>query len=212
MEQFLTQKQTLKYLNISRMTLLRYEEKGWVHPIRTIGAHRRYKKSELNRLVGVEETAATSSSSKAFLYARVSTKKQAQAGNLDRQVQRLIKYANENEYTVNGIYQEIASGINERRQQLYRMLNRIQKQEVEFLIIEYKDRLARLGYSYLEQYCLSHGVSIILMKQQEEQPLNEEMVQDMVSIITSFSARIYGQRGARKVKQELSKLGEEARA
>lgn len=210
MEEFLTQKQVLKYLNISRMTLIRYEEKDWVHPVRTVGAHRRYKKSELDRLVGLEETAATSESKNAFLYSRVSTKKQELAGNLDRQTQRLHDYAEENGYTVICTYKEVASGINENRQQLDRMLNRIAKQEVGFIIVEYKDRLARFGYSYLEQYCLSHNVSVVLIEQQEEKTIDEEMVQDMISVITSLSAKLYGQSGARKVKQELNKLSKES--
>jgi putative resolvase len=130
---------------------------------------------------------------------------------LDRQAQRLENYARDHNYTIVNVYQEVASGINENRQQLHRMLTRIQKREVGLIIIEYKDRLARFGYPYLEQYCLSHGVSIITMEQQEKKTMNEEMVQDMISIITSFSARLYGQRGARKMRQELRKLGNDTR-
>ena len=80
------------------------------------------------------------------------------------------------------------------------------KSDIKFLIIEYKDRLARFGYQYIEQYCKSPGVAIVKVEQQEERNLNEEMVQDMISIITSFSARLYGSRGAKEIKKRIKEL------
>ncbi|HFK1428278.1 MULTISPECIES: IS607 family transposase [Bacillota] len=207
MEKFLTQKQAMDFLNVSRMTILSYEEKGLLSPVRTAGSHRRYLQSELEKLMGIDtQTSSKKNTQRAFIYARVSTKKQADAGNLERQVQRLQNYCNEQRFEIVQTYTEVASGINENRQQLHRMLKQIEKKEVQYVIVEYKDRLARFGYSYLESFCTSHGVTIIAIETKMEKSLNEEMVEDMISIITSFSARLYGQRGSRKIKNELKKM------
>jgi len=68
-------------------------------------------------------------------------------------------------------------------------------------LIEYKDRLARFGYKYLESYCKAFGVRIIEVEQQESEEPQEELLEDMISIVTSFSARIYGKRGGRVAKK-----------
>ncbi|WP_243098261.1 recombinase family protein [Serpentinicella alkaliphila] len=90
-----------------------------------------------------------------------------------------------------------------------KLLEDIKSSEINYLIIEYKERLARFGYRYIEEYCKSHNVEVIVLESQEEKGLNKEMVEDMISIITSFSARIYGKRGGKKVKETLFRLEKE---
>lgn len=77
------------------------------------------------------------------------------------------------------------------------------------MVVEYKDRLARFGYNYLDTYCQSHGVEVITIEQREKKELNQEMVEDLISIMTSFSARLYGKRGSKKMKRTLSELERE---
>lgn len=203
----LTQKEACKYLNISRTTILRWEHDGVISPIRTAGRHRRYKIEDLDRLLNKKYTHHKSKD--CLIYARVSTKKQQESGNLDRQANRLMEYAVSNKFHISNIYKEVASGINENRKELMKLLEDVKNPDVNYLIIEYKDRLARFGYKYLEEYCKSHDVEVIVLENQEEKDLNKEMVEDMISIITSFSARIYGKRGGKKVKETLSSLGKE---
>jgi putative resolvase len=69
------------------------------------------------------------------------------------------------------------------------------------IVIEYKGQLARFGYKYLEQYYRSCGVEIDIMELDEEKSAQEELVEDMIAIVTSFSARIYGKRGGRVAKK-----------
>ena len=203
---FFTQKEAMDYLNISRMTLLRWEEKGLLTPQKTGGGHRRYLKEDLNRLIGLKNRNTSTQEQKiGLIYARVSTKKQAETGNLERQTQRLTDYCIENDIQIQNTYSEIGSGINENRKQLQRLLKQIKNEPIDYLVIEYKDRLARFGYRYLEQYCQSHGVEIIKLEEQETN-INEEMVQDMMSIITSFSARMYGRRGAKEIKRKMREM------
>ena len=211
-KRLLTQKQAREYLNISRSTILRWESEGILNPIKTSGGHRRYKIEELDSWIGKETSNTNNNSRNCLIYARVSTKKQEESGNLDRQSNRLMEYAITNKYNIISLYKEVASGINENRKELMNLLKEIESEEINYLIIEYKDRLARFGYNYIERYCKSYNVEIIILEKTEEKDLNKEMVEDMISIITSFSARIYGQRGGRKVKETMLSLEKEDEA
>ncbi|WP_138420945.1 IS607 family transposase, partial [Aquibacillus sediminis] len=141
---------------------------------------------------------------KIAIYARVSTKKQADAGNLSRQKARLTEYAVHHQYQITGIYDDIASGLNENRKGLTKLFNAIKEENISYLIIEYKDRLARFGYRYLENHLNELGCKIIIIDEKEGNE-EQELVDDLIAITTSFSARIYGKRGGKRVSQEIEK-------
>jgi predicted site-specific integrase-resolvase len=196
-----TMKDVMEILNVTRMTLLSWEEKGKLHPMRTPGGRRRYLQEEIDLLSG---SAITNTEGKVFIYCRVSTKKQQASGNLQRQKERLIGYCYDQGYQISDVFQEVASGINESRKELSRMMNRLN--EVDKIVIEYPDRLARFGYKYLENHCTQTGVAIDILESNELKGPDQEMVEDLIAIITSFSVRLYGARGGRKVKQCLTEL------
>ena len=200
MEKLLTSHQVARLLNVWPETLRRWEKEGKLKPLRTPGGHRRYKESQIKILLG-ENQNLNNMNKKCIIYARVSTAKQADAGNLKRQKERLVTHAVEKGYQVISIYTEIASGLNENRRELIKLLKEAQKGNLDIIIIEYKDRLARCGYKYLEQYFLSHGVTIEIVETNEEKSPQEELVNDMIAIVTSFSDRIYGKRGGRIAKK-----------
>jgi len=102
---------------------------------------------------------------------------------------------------VTSIYTEIASGLNENRRELIKLLKEAQKGNLDIIIIEYKDRLARFGYKYLEQYFSSHGVTIEVVETNEEKSPQEELVNDMIAIVTSFSAKLNSKHGGRIAKK-----------
>lgn len=203
MEKLLTSHQVAKLLNVWPETLRRWEKEGKLKPLRTPGGHRRYKESQIKKLLGEEEKANTNTNTntRCVIYARVSTAKQADAGNLQRQKERLTTYAVEKGYQITSIYTEIASGLNENRRELTKLLKEAYKGNIDIIIIEYKDRLARFGYKYLEQYLLSYGVTIEVVETNEEKSSQEDLVDDMNAIITIFSARLYGKRGERVAKK-----------
>lgn len=204
--QLLNINEASKYAQVSQDTLRRYEKKKLIKPFRTPGNHRRYNKEELDKLFGIKHH---NMKNRVFLYCRVSTRKQYQSGNLERQKKRLIDYALKNKYHIVGIYEEIASGINENRKQLSNLLTDLAKKHINYVIIEYKDRFARFGFNYLNQIVELNGAKIIIVEQQATKSLNEEMIEDMISIITSFSAKLYGRRGAKKIKRTLQDLKNE---
>lgn len=174
---------------------------------RTVGGHRRYSLEEVEKFIGSNLKSTNGNGKNVFVYCRVSTKKQQEAGNLERQKKRLIDYCKEKQYNIVEIFEETSSGLNDSRKQLARMFNRIK--EVESIVIEYPDRLARFGYNYLRQFAETFNVEIETIEQRKKLEPNEEMVQDLISIVTFFSARLYGARGGRKLKGAIKELEKE---
>jgi len=126
--------------------------------------------------------------------------------------ERLITYAVEKGYQVETVYTEIASGLNENRRELAKLAKTASKGEIDVIVIEYKDRLARFGYKYLEQHFQSCGIEIDIVELDEEKSPQEELVEDMIAIVTSFSARIYGKRGGRVAKKLVQLIEQEVAA
>ena len=84
-------------------------------------------------------------------------------------------------------------------QALDRVHLRIKRGEVQKVVIEYPDRLARFGFEYLKFFMESFGVELIVLNGKEnEQDVNKELAEDLIAIVTSFAARIYGQRGGKR--------------
>ena len=103
------------------------------------------------------------------------------------------------------LYPEIASGVNENRRGLLKLLNKIKRGEVKKVVIEYPDRLARFGFKYLKFFMESFGVELIILNDREnENDTNKELAEDLIAIVTSFAARIYGQRGGKKYDSNTS--------
>ena len=182
--------QIKRIYGIHRNTLLLWEKQGLIKPIRTPGGRRRYLKDEIERLLGLNKS--EQSSRITVLYARVSTRKQEPY--LRNQVARLESYAREKGWRYE-VITDIASGLNENRRGLRRLLNRIRKGEVDRVVVEYPDRLARFGLGYLKSYFEAFGVELIIINgEHESQDRIKELVQDLIAIVSSFATRIYGSR------------------
>ena len=97
------------------------------------------------------------------------------------------------------VIDEIASGINEKRKGLHKLLNLAFQGKVERVLIEYKDRIARFGYEYLDSIFRNLGVKVEIMDTKERK-YEEELAEDIMKILTCYSARYYGARGGRKKK------------
>ena len=182
-------------LGVTIATLRRWDASGKLKPVRTFGNHRRYRLDEIEALVNHVDTVPFRSN--AYIYCRVSTKKQQESGNLQRQQERLIQYCKDKRYNVMAIYEEVASGLNDNRRELTKMFRNLS--DVDVIVVEYADRLARFGYSYLKEFAKALNVEIETVESVKRLQPNEEMV----SIVTCFSARLYGARGGRKLKQTI---------
>ncbi|HBT46411.1 MAG TPA: IS607 family transposase [Peptococcaceae bacterium] len=193
-----------KRLGVHPNRLRAWEKQGLLRPVRLPSGQRRYPAEEINRILGTGGIKADPDA--AVLYARVSTKKQADVGNLERQLERLRVYALEKGYRVVAEYSDVASGLNQNRRGLERVLKMAERGEFKKLLIEYPDRLARFGYAYLERHLKYCGVEIEITSQKEPEDAHTELVQDLLAVVTSFSARLYGARGGRKVRQGFREL------
>ena len=126
---------------------------------------------------------------KTVLYARVSSSDQK--SDLDRQLARLVQFASEKRLPVVGAVAEIGSGLNGKRPRLLKMLA---DRSVEVILVEHRDRLARFGAEYIEAALQASGRRIMVVDQAEMQ---DDLVQDMIDVLTSFCARLYGRRAAK---------------
>lgn len=133
------------------------------------------------------------------IYTRVSSADQK--GDLDRQVARLVSYANENKWAVRWTVTEIGSGMNGRRAKLIKLL---EDEKIEAILIEHRDRLMRFGSEYVEAVLVGHGRKLIILDNQE---VENDLVADMMSVLTSFCARLYGKRSAKnKAKRAIETI------
>jgi len=132
------------------------------------------------------------------LYARVSTQKQAE--NLTRQHERLIEACGERGYRIVLDCSEIASGLNDNRRQFFKVIDAACKGEVKKVVVEHRDRLTRFGFRTIERFFKGVGCTVEVLEQVEGKSEHEELVEDILTIIVSFSSRIYGARGGRKRK------------
>ena len=145
-----------------------------------------------------EDASDVARDTRCLLYARVSTTKQQDAGNLDRQLGRLTAFAAAHHWTVVAALTDVASGLNEQRRGLHQLLDLIRDHQARLVGVEYRDQLARFGLGYLETFLHAFGVCPVMMDETVKND-QQELVDDLIAITTSFSARIYGTRGGKKM-------------
>ncbi|MDW8045065.1 MAG: IS607 family transposase, partial [Nitrososphaerota archaeon] len=146
-------------------------------------------KHEVERLMGIVRPDV---SKKAIIYCRVSS--HDQKGDLDRQKHGLLEYAKSKGYEVISILEDVASGLNENRKSLNKLFDMVEGKEVGVVIIGFKDRLTRFGFRYLERYFISHNVRIEVVNGEEPKDAYQELVEDLIALVSSFAGKLYGMR------------------
>ena len=127
------------------------------------------------------------------VYARVSSSENR--GNLNSQADRLVQFCEANGWTVNEVVKECASGLNDERPKLCKILR---DKRATRLVIEHKDRLTRFGFNYIKT--LFDTCTIIIVNECED---NQDLFEDFVSLVTSFCARIYGKRRTKRKTEQI---------
>lgn len=154
-----------------------------------------------------EDVQESSTAQKIAVYARVSSAENK--SNLDSQAERLSAYCTAKGYQVAKVVKEIGSGVNDSRPKLLAMLA---DQSINLIVVEHKDRLTRFGFRYMETLLKGQGRSVEVVNSAENG--TEDLLADLVSIIYSFCARLYGQRRAKrkteKIVAELEKGDDDA--
>lgn len=132
------------------------------------------------------------------IYARVSSNDQKQ--QLETQIDRLRNYCAIKGYQIHKEYKEIGSGLNDKRPIFNKMLD---EEKITRIIVEHKDRLTRFGFSFLEKLLLKQNIIVEVINLTEND--KTDLIEDFVNVITSFCARIYGQRRSKRRVLEIVK-------
>ena len=132
------------------------------------------------------------------VYARVSSAENKT--NLNSQVDRVVSYCNAKGYKVAKVVKEIGSGLNDSRQKLEALLL---DKSIDIIVVEHKDRLARFGLNYIQKLLEMQNRKIEVINNFDND--SDELMQDFVSIITSFCARLYGKRRTKRNTEKLIK-------
>jgi len=189
MDDFVSVAEARRRLGVSSRTLRRWDQQGVLQTIRSPGGRRMFSLESINRLAGER-----SGGNRAVIYARVSSVKQKRDGNLDRQKERLLEAAQERGYRIVDVIAEQASGINEKRRGLRRIFRLVEESRIDLVFVEYRDRLARFGFSYIETYLAARKVRIVCLDENPSMAAEDELTRDLITILTVFSARLYGKR------------------
>ena len=142
------------------------------------------------------------------MYARVSSHDQKQKGDLERQKKSLLDYARSKGYDVVEVLEDVASGLNENREALSKLFDLIERKEISVVIVGFRDRLTRFGFKYLERYFSSHGVRIEVVNGEEPKDVYQELVEDLIALVSSFAEKLYGLRSHKyeKVVEDVKQL------
>ena len=161
------------------------------------------ERTETNRVLVVIDEKEEIKQKKVAIYARVSSSENKE--NLEKQKQRLLDYSAAKGYTVVNVVTEVGSGLNDSRPKLEKLIT---DKNIDIIIVEHKDRFARFGINYIEKLLEMQGRSIEVINLQSND--RDDLIQDFVSIITYFTARLYGlRRNKRKTEQIIKQLSEE---
>lgn len=182
-------------IGVSVKTLQRWDREGKLISQRTPTNRRYYTHKQYVDYMGIVQQ----NKGKTIIYTRVSNA--SQKDDLENQIEFLKQYANVKGIIIDEIFKDIGSGLNYNRKKWNKLLEDCMLGVVKTIIIAHKDRFIRFGYSWFEQFLKSNGVEIIVVNNETLSP-EEEMVQDLISIIHVFSCRIYGLRKYKKQIRE----------
>lgn len=190
-QKYIKVSQYAKYMGLTTKTVLIHFHQGKI---------KGYQNPETKTIfIENPEYTSTPPGNRAILYARVSsrTNKESMVG----QIERLRAYAAAKGYVVVDEICEIASGLNDHRTKFNKVLSR---SDYDILIGEHKDRITRFGYNYIDTLFKTVGKRLEVINVKETK--DDEIMDDFISLVTSFCNRIYGRRRKDKTKQIIDEL------
>ena len=189
-ERLYTLKEACLLLGLHPRTIQKWDKQGKIRTVRTPGGRRRIPESEIRRLQGEKGIRSI------IGYARVSSN--TQKDNLEQQVKYL------QEYGVHEVITDIGSGLNEKRKGFLKLLDKVLHNEVDKVVILYEDGLTRFGFDTLKRVFEEHGTNIEVLNQTDVKSSQQELVEDLITIISHFSGKLYGMR-SHKQKEVLER-------
>ena len=192
-----------KQIGVTPQTLRNWDKRGELKPAHVSqGGTRYYSEEQRNQFLGI---AGRKKPKRITIgYCRVSSKKQKD--DLERQIENVKTYMIARGYQFD-IIQDIGSGINYNKKGLSQLIDKITNGEIDKVVILYKDRLIRFGYELIEKLCNKYGTEIEIIDNTEKTE-EQELVEDLIQIVTVFSCRLQGKR-ANKAKKMIKELMED---
>lgn len=187
--------ETARIIGVTTETLRNYEDSGKIKFFRSSGGHRLIEREELLRFLDTKGLLLddTVQEKMDVIYARVSSYEQKSKGGLDRQVVHILEQQSGLQNPL--ILNEVGSGLNDKRKKLQELINLVLDDKVNKVYVTYKDRLTRFGFHYLESVFLAKGVEIVVLNDVSQgKDVQQELVEDMMSLLAGFSGRLYGMR------------------
>jgi predicted site-specific integrase-resolvase len=178
-------------LNVSVKTLQRWDREEILIAKRTPTDRRYYTYEQYLEFKGIKNL----TDRKIVIYARVSTSNQKD--DLINQVKFLQDFVNAKGIIVNEIIQDIGSGLNYNRKKWNKLIEEVMENKIDTIIVTHKDRFVRFGYEWFEKFLGKFDTKIVIVNNEFLSP-QEELVQDIISILHVFSCRIYGMRKYKK--------------
>jgi predicted site-specific integrase-resolvase len=197
MDTCLTITQAATYVGRSVKTLQRWDRQGILQAGRTPTGRRVYTKAQLTAFVGHPKHPTVPR--RIVAYCRVSSA--AQKPDLKNQRAVLEEYCAAKGLAVDFV-EEIGGGLNFSRKRFLALMDAVARDEVSGILIAHKDRLVRFGYVWFDRFCQQHGCTITVLNQERLSP-EQEMVQDLMTIVHCFSSRLYG---LRRYKEQLKQV------
>jgi putative resolvase len=184
-----------KLIGRTTNTLQKWDRKGILQAHRSPTNRRYYTHDQYLQYRGLvaQEQGLT------IVYTRVSGV--AQKLDLANQIKALESYCKQQSIQVDAWMSDMGSGLNYKRKQFNRLMEMIELGQVRRLLIAHRDRLVRFGYDYFEAFCERHHTELVVINGDAMSP-EQELVRDLLAIVTVFSARLHGLRSYRKVLKD----------
>ena len=189
-------------LGVSVKTLQRWDRDGILKANRTPTDRRYYTYDQYLQFKGIQ---TENDIRDVVIYARVLTRNQKD--DLQNQVEFLKQFCNARGIIVNQCIEDFGSGLNYNRKKWNKLLEEVMDNKIKTIVISSKDRFIRFGYDWFEKFCEKFNTKIIIVNNEAFSP-NEELVQDIISILHEFSCRLYGLRKYKnqiKADEEIAK-------
>ena len=185
---FVTAKEVKEKLHISGVTLMRWKNEG---RIKSMTLSTRKVLYDLDSIIKDENKKENKLN---VIYGRVSTPRQKT--DLNNQIELIKQYMLSNGISIDEIYSDIASGLNEKRIGFNHLLESVFKREIDTVYITFKDRLSRFGFDYFTTIFAYFGTKIVVLDQKEEtnKTYQQELTEDLISIIRNYSTKIYDEK------------------
>lgn len=190
-------------LGVSVKTLQRWDRDGILKANRTPTDRRYYTYDQYLQFKGIQ---TENNIRDTVIYARVSTRNQKD--DLQNQVEFLKQFCNAKGIIVNQCVEDFGSGLNYNRKKWNRLLDEVMANKIKTIVISNKDRFIRFGYDWFEKFCEKFNTKIIIVNNETLSP-NEELVQDIISILHVFSCRLYGLRKYKNQIKEDEEIAKE---